>query len=58
MKEDGESAYCQYTILHFHWTPSQFNSLSRKEKAIVMDCIDNQIMENERINRSIKNGKN
>jgi len=32
-----------YTVLNFHWTPSQFANLGRKEKAFVMACIDERI---------------
>ena len=41
--EDGESAYCMYTVLHFHWKPSDFAKLNHKEKAFVIACIDERV---------------
>lgn len=32
-----------YAVLNFHWTPNQFNALSRKEKAFVIACIDKRV---------------
>lgn len=51
MKEDGEAVYCMYAVLNFHWTPSQFNSMGRKEKAFVMACIDKRVQAEEESRR-------
>lgn len=43
--EDGESAYCMYTVLNMNWTPTQFCKLSEKEKAFVIASIKIKIEE-------------
>ena len=50
------SAYCMYTVLNFHWTPSQFLNLKNREKAFVIACIDLKINEEEMQLKRLKNG--
>lgn len=41
-----------YAVLNFHWTPTQFASLGRREKAFVIACIDERVKaEKEQMNR-------
>ena len=35
--------YCMYAVLNFHWKPSEFARLGRKEKAFVVACIDERV---------------
>lgn len=37
---DGESYYALYALHHFHWPPSTFIQLPRREKAAVIAMID------------------
>lgn len=54
--EDGESAYCMYTVLNMNWTPTQFAKLSNREKAFVIASIKIKMEAEREERRKIKNG--
>ena len=49
--------YCQYAVLNFHWTPSQWRGLNRKEKAFVIACINNRVQAEEEQMRRAKRSR-
>jgi hypothetical protein len=42
---NNEAAYCEFAILKFHYSPTQWKEMNIKERAFVIACIDNYIKE-------------
>jgi hypothetical protein len=43
-----------YAVLNFHWKPTEYASMTGREKAFVIACIDKRVQEEKAEMRKVK----
>ncbi|MDU2591714.1 MAG: hypothetical protein E7C86_03755 [Paeniclostridium sordellii] len=49
--------YAYYCLHKFHWAPSKFANLPLREKALVIEMIDERLKEEKKSQSKIKGGR-